>query len=44
VGFSFLIPLLATTIAVLAGQETLSPGLVLGALAVLGGVALAHKA
>jgi drug/metabolite transporter (DMT)-like permease len=44
VGFSFLIPLIATTIAVLAGQETLSPALVLGALAVLGGVALAHKA
>ena len=35
VGFSFLIPLIATTIAVLAGQETLSLGLVLGALAVL---------
>ena len=44
VGFSFLIPLIATTIAVLAGQETLSPSLVLGALAVLGGVALAHQA
>jgi drug/metabolite transporter (DMT)-like permease len=44
VGFFFLIPLIATTIAVLAGQETLSPSLVLGALAVLGGVALAHQA
>ena len=44
VAFSFLIPLIATTIAVLAGQETLSPSLVLGAVAVLGGVALAHQA
>ena len=44
VPFSFLIPVIATTIAVLAGQETLTPSLVLGAVAVLGGVALAHKA
>jgi drug/metabolite transporter (DMT)-like permease len=44
VGFSFLIPLIATTIAILAGQETLTLPLVLGALAVLAGVALAHRA
>lgn len=43
VGFSFLIPLIATTIAVLAGQETLTPALVVGALAVLAGVGLAHR-
>ena len=43
VGFSFLIPLIATTIAVLAGQETLTASLALGALAVLAGVALAHR-
>jgi len=43
VGFSFLIPLIATTIAVLAGQETLTLALVVGALAVLAGVALAHR-
>jgi drug/metabolite transporter (DMT)-like permease len=44
VAFSFLVPLIATAIAVLAGQETLSPSFVLGAMAVLGGVALAHRA
>ena len=44
VAFSFLIPLIATMIAVLAGQETLTPSLALGAAAVLGGVALAHRA
>jgi drug/metabolite transporter (DMT)-like permease len=44
VAFSFLIPLIATTIAVLAGQETLTLSLALGAVAVLGGVALAHRA
>jgi drug/metabolite transporter (DMT)-like permease len=44
VAFSFLVPLVATTIAVLAGQETLSPAFVGGAVAVLGGVALAHQA
>ena len=43
VGFSFLIPLIATTIAVLAGQETLTASLALGAIAVLAGVALAHR-
>ena len=43
VAFSFLIPLIATTIAILAGQETLTPSLALGAIAVLGGVALAHR-
>jgi drug/metabolite transporter (DMT)-like permease len=43
VGFSFLIPLIATTIAVLTGQETLTASLALGALAVLAGVALAHR-
>jgi drug/metabolite transporter (DMT)-like permease len=44
VAFSFLIPLIATGIAVLAGQETLTPSLVLGAAAVLCGVAFAHRA
>jgi drug/metabolite transporter (DMT)-like permease len=44
VPFSFLVPLIATAIAVLAGQETLTLALALGALAVLGGVALAHRA
>jgi len=43
VGFSFLIPLVATTIAILAGQETLTVSLVGGAAAVLAGVALAHQ-
>ena len=43
VGFSFLIPLIATTIAILAGQDTLTASLALGALAVLAGVALAHR-
>jgi drug/metabolite transporter (DMT)-like permease len=43
VAFSFLVPLVATTIAVAAGQETLSPAFVIGAVAVLGGVALAHQ-
>jgi drug/metabolite transporter (DMT)-like permease len=42
--FSFLIPLIATGIAVLAGQETLSASLALGAAAVLCGVALTHRA
>jgi drug/metabolite transporter (DMT)-like permease len=41
--FSFLIPVIAATIAVRAGQEALTPPLVLGALAVLGGVALAQR-
>jgi drug/metabolite transporter (DMT)-like permease len=44
VPFSFLLPLIATGIAVLAGQETLTLSLALGAVAVLGGVALAHRA
>ena len=44
VAFSYLIPVLATTIAVAAGQEALSPSLALGALAVLGGVALVQRA
>jgi drug/metabolite transporter (DMT)-like permease len=44
VPFSFLIPLIATAIAVLAGQETLTLSLALGAVAVVGGVALAHRA
>ena len=42
--FSFLIPLIATAIAVLAGQETLTLSLVLGAVAILAGVALAQRA
>ena len=37
------VPVIATTIAVLANQETLTPSLVLGAVAVLGGVALTHR-
>ena len=41
---SFLVPLIATTIAVLAGQEAFTLSLALGAAAVLGGVALAHRA
>jgi drug/metabolite transporter (DMT)-like permease len=44
VAFSFLIPLIATLIAVLAGQETLTPSLALGGAAVLCGVALTHRA
>jgi drug/metabolite transporter (DMT)-like permease len=44
VGFSFLVPLIATAIAVLAGQETLTVSLAVGAVAVLAGVALAHRA
>jgi drug/metabolite transporter (DMT)-like permease len=44
VAFSFLIPLIAAAIAVLAGQETLTLSLGLGAAAVLGGVALTHRA
>jgi len=43
IGFSFLIPLVATTIAILTGQDTLTVSLVLGATAVLAGVALAHR-
>jgi drug/metabolite transporter (DMT)-like permease len=44
VAFSFLIPLIAMAIAVLAGQEAVTPSLALGAAAVLCGVALAHRA
>ena len=44
VAFSYLIPVLATVIAVLAGQESLSPPLALGVMAVLGGVALTQRA
>jgi drug/metabolite transporter (DMT)-like permease len=44
VAFSYLIPVLATVIAVLAGQESLSPPLALGVMAVLGGVALVQRA
>jgi drug/metabolite transporter (DMT)-like permease len=42
--FTFLVPVIATAIAVLAGQETLSASLALGAAAVLCGVALTHRA
>jgi drug/metabolite transporter (DMT)-like permease len=42
VGFSFLVPLIAATIAILAGQEVLTVSFVLGAAAVLAGVGLAH--
>jgi drug/metabolite transporter (DMT)-like permease len=44
VAFSYLIPVLATAIAVGAGQEALTLSLALGAAAVLGGVALAQRA
>jgi len=44
VTFSFLVPLIATTIATFAGQESLTPSLAFGAAAVLGGVALAQRA
>jgi drug/metabolite transporter (DMT)-like permease len=43
VAFSYLIPVLALAIAVATGQEALGLSLVLGALAVLGGVALAQR-
>ena len=42
--FSFLVPVIATAIAVLAGQETLTASLALGAAAVLCGVALTRRA
>ena len=42
--FSYLVPVVATAIAVLAGQEALTPPFALGAAAVLGGVALTHRA
>jgi drug/metabolite transporter (DMT)-like permease len=42
--FSYLIPLVATAIAVAAGQEALTASFVVGAAAVLGGVALAQRA
>jgi drug/metabolite transporter (DMT)-like permease len=42
--FSYLIPLIATAIAVAAGQEALTASLVLGAAAILCGVALAQRA
>jgi drug/metabolite transporter (DMT)-like permease len=44
VAFSYLIPVVATLIAVGAGQEILTAPLALGAAAVLGGVALAQRA
>lgn len=44
VAFSYLIPVLATAIAVAAGQEVLTASFALGAAAVLGGVALAQRA
>ena len=44
VAFSYLIPVLATVIALAAGQESLSASLLLGTAAVLGGVALAQRA
>jgi drug/metabolite transporter (DMT)-like permease len=43
VGFSFLVPVIATTIGVLAGQETLTLSLAMGGAAVLAGVALSHQ-
>ena len=43
VAFSYLIPLIATVVAVAAGQEALTVTLALGAAAVLCGVALAHR-
>jgi drug/metabolite transporter (DMT)-like permease len=44
VAFSYLIPVIATAIAVAAGQEALTAPLALGAAAVLAGVALAQRA
>jgi drug/metabolite transporter (DMT)-like permease len=44
VAFSYLIPVVATVIALLAGQEALGAPLLLGTAAVLGGVALAQRA
>jgi drug/metabolite transporter (DMT)-like permease len=44
VAFSYLIPVVATAIAVAVGQEALSASLAVGAAAVLGGVALAQRA
>jgi drug/metabolite transporter (DMT)-like permease len=43
VAFSYLIPLIATAIAVAAGQEAPTVSLAVGAAAVLSGVALAHR-
>jgi len=43
VAFSYLIPLIATVIAVAAGQEAPTASLAVGAAAVLCGVALAHR-
>jgi drug/metabolite transporter (DMT)-like permease len=43
VAFSYLIPVLATAIALAAGQESLTAPLALGTAAVLGGVALAQR-
>lgn len=43
VAFSYLIPVLATVIAVAVGQESPSLPMALGAVAVLGGVALAQR-
>jgi drug/metabolite transporter (DMT)-like permease len=41
--FSFMIPVIAMTIAILAGQESLTPSLALGTAAVLSGVALTRR-
>jgi drug/metabolite transporter (DMT)-like permease len=44
VAFSYLIPVIATAIAVAAGQEAFTASFALGAATVLGGVALARRA
>lgn len=44
VAFSYLVPLIATGVALVAGQEVLTASLVVGGLAVVGGVALAQRA
>jgi drug/metabolite transporter (DMT)-like permease len=43
VSFSYLVPLIATAVSLAAGQEALTLPLVLGAVAVVGGVALAQR-
>ena len=44
VSFSYLIPVVATTIAIATGQESFSLPLAFGVVAVLGGVALVQRA
>jgi drug/metabolite transporter (DMT)-like permease len=44
VAFSYLVPLVATGVALAAGQEALTASLLAGGLAIVGGVALAQRA